>query len=44
MKEWNRKHAKWAYGDYRNFRKDYDRVRQAILLPKAAKFGSIPLW
>lgn len=45
MKEWNRRHPPdWQYGEYRNFRRDYERVRQTILLPKAPVFGPIPLW
>lgn len=41
--EWNRAHRDRKYGDYRNFRRDFERARRAILLPER-RTAVIPLW
>jgi hypothetical protein len=42
--QWNRVHRERKYGDYRNFRRDFERARRAILLPERRTVGPIPLW
>ena len=42
--EWNREHRDCRYLDYKNFRRDFDRARRAVLLPKYRPVGAIPLW
>ena len=41
---WNRAHPERKYGDYRNFRRDFERARKAILLPEQRAVGGMPLW
>jgi hypothetical protein len=43
-REWNRAHREWSYGDYRNFRKDFNRARRAILLPEERVVPTVRLW